>query len=185
MAEQQDKKEGGSLALIAVLGLAGALIPTLVIMLLVRTCEEPTRHKNYKYEREKLAKRKAGPEDAIVVEKVEEVVVDTVEAKEDVFLTLEEGLLALAPGIYVSVRFLLEDGRALTPSELEKSEGVHTIEITVKAEKWDTLKPQQRVDLLNITFKFIKDRFPTMTKILRLAYDDARPSFDMKFGSEI
>ena len=80
---------------------------------------------------------------------------------------------------------LHENGNALSPNELKEAEGVHTIEITVRSEAWDELEPKKRVDLLNKTFKFIKDRFPDMTKFLRLAYDDDRPSFDMKFGAEI
>ena len=62
---------------------------------------------------------------------------------------------------------------------------MHTIEITVKSDPWDELAPDDGVDLLNRTFKFIKDRYPDMTKFLRLAYDDNRTSFDMKFGAEI
>ena len=100
-------------------------------------------------------------------------------------LTLEEALLAMAPGTYLSVRFLHESGQALTPNELKTSEGVHTIEITVKSGPWDELAPNDRVVLLNRTFTFIKDRYPNMTKFLRLAFDDNRSAFDMKFGEEI
>lgn len=175
-------KQDRSLVLTAVVGLVASLIPTLVIMLLVRSCDDPVMERNYQYQRERLAKLTSRPEEKVEAEPVE-TVADTTE--EDQYLTLEEGLLALAPGIYVSVRFLHESGAALTPSELNASAGVHTIEITVKSEAWDELDSQDRVDLLNDTFKFIKDRYPDMTKFLRLAYDDERPSFDMKFGAEI
>ena len=136
--------------------------------------------RNYQRAREKQVK----PE-VVVEEVVERERVFKKQEEKDVFLTLEEGLLALAPGIYLSVRFLYENGNALSPNELKEAEGVHTIEITVRSEAWDELEPKKRVDLLNKTFKFIKDRFPDMTKFLRLAYDDDRPSFDMKFGAEI
>jgi hypothetical protein len=181
-----EKKKGGSLLLTAVLGLAGALIPTLVIMLLVRTCDDPAQQRRYKYQREQRAQKKAEPEESIRTDQIEETVIDTVVAEvEDKFLTLEEGLLALAPGVYISVRFLHESGTALTPDELLESEGVHTVEITVRSAAWDEMKPDDRVVLLNDTFKFIKDRFPNMTKFLCLTYDDGRPAFDMKFGDEI
>ena len=49
----------------------------------------------------------------------------------------------------------------------------------------ERMKPDDRVNLLNNTFKFIKDHYPDMTRFLRLAYDDGRPAFDMAFGSEI
>jgi hypothetical protein len=180
----QPKKQGGSLFLTAVLGLVGAMIPTLVIMLFVRSCEDPVMERNYRYQREKRAKRLAPPEELVPARVVEEVP-DTLKDEPSAFLALEEGLLALAPGIYLSVRFLLENGEALSPNELKQSEGVHTIEITVNSEPWDSLKPEDRVDLLNTTFRFIKDHYPNMTKLLRLAYDDGRPAFDMKFGAEI
>jgi len=150
-------KEDRSLVLIAVVGLVASLIPTLVIMLLVRSCDDPVMERNYKYQREKITKLTSRPEEKIVAEPVEAVEVDQ-------YMTLEQELLALAPGIYVSVRFLHESGIALMPDELNS---------------------EDRVDLLNDTFKFIKDRYPDMTKFLRLAYDDGRPSFDMKFGAEI
>ena len=175
-----EPKEDRSLVLTAVVGLVASLIPTLVIMLLVRTCDEPVKHRNYSYQREQLAKSTSRPEE--VVEPVEAAPDTTEEQK---FLTLEEELLALAPGIYLSVRFLHESGIALTPNELKASKGVHTIEITVRSEAWDELGSQDRVDLLNNTFKFIREHYPDMTQFLRLAYDDERPSFDMKFGNEI
>ena len=171
-------KEDHSLVFIAVVGLVASLIPTLVIMLLVRSCDDPVMERNYKYQREKITKLTSRPEEKIVAEPVEAVEVDQ-------YMTLEQELLALAPGIYVAVRFLHESGIALTPDELQASAGVHTIEITVNAETWDELNSEDRVDLLNDTFKCIKDRYPEMTKFLRLSYDDGRPSFDMKFGSEI
>lgn len=180
LSDESPRKQGPSLVLTAVLGLVGAVIPTLVIMMLVKTCEPPVkRDRTYRYEREKPKKRDRAPE------VVEEESPDTLLVEEDVFLSLEEGLLALAPGVYLSVRFLHEDGVALTPNELDAAEGVHTIEITVKSEPWDQMKPEDRVELLNDTFKFIKDRYPEMTKFLRLVYDDDRPAFDMKFGAEI
>jgi hypothetical protein len=186
---EQPPKQGGSLILTAVLGLIGAMIPTLVIMMFVRACDDPKMDRVYEYQREKRAKQKAKaePEFAAVemVEKVEDEPQDTVAAQVDRFLSLEEGLLALAPGVYLSVRFLHESGDALSLDELEAAEGVHTIEITVKAEPWDAMKPEDRVDLLNRTFQYIKEHYPDMTKFLRLAYDDNRPPFDMKFGSEL
>ncbi len=188
MSKERQKKDR-SLVLIAVVGLVASLIPTLVIMLLVRVYDDPVMERNYKYEREKLAKLTSRPEEKVLaepfeVEPVELVVaVDTEEV--DQYMSLEQELLALAPGTYVSVRFLHESGIALTLDELQVSTGVHTIEITVRSEEWDELSSQDRVDLLNETFKLIKDRYPDMTKLLRLAYDDERPSFDMKFGSEI
>ena len=178
-----EKEKGGSLILTAVLGLVGALIPVLVVMLLVRSCEDPVMERNYTYHREKRAKRTAKLEE-IPVDSVEEVVVDRLEEDKG-NATLEEALLALAPGIYLSVRFLYENGDALSLDELEESAGVHTIEITVKSEPWDKMKPDDRVNLLNNTFKFSKDHDPDMTRFLRLAYDDGRPAFDMAFGSEI
>jgi hypothetical protein len=181
---EEPPKEDRSLVLVAVVGLVASLIPTLVIMLLVRSCDDPVMERNYKYQREKLTKLISQPEEKVVAEPVEEIAVaGTVVV--DPYMTLEQELLALAPGIYLSVRFLHESGIALTPDELQASAGVHTIEITVKAEAWDELSSDDRVELLNDTFKFIKDRYPEMTKFLRLAYDDERPSFDMKFGSEI
>jgi hypothetical protein len=132
------------------------------------------------------AQRKAEPEDQVIYKAFEGAVLDTAVAEqEDLFLTLEDELLALAPGVYLSVRFLHKSGKALTLGEIQESAGVHTVEITVKAEAWDKMNPDRRVILLNDTFKFIKDRFPDMTQMLRLAYDDQRPSFDMKFGNEI
>ena len=180
-----EPKKGSSLILTAILGLVGAMIPTLVIMLLVKTCDDPIKQKN-KYQREMRVQHKAEPEDPVIYKEYEEGVPDVaVTEKEDLFLTLEDELLALAPSVYLSVRFLHESGKALTPGEIEESAGVHTVEITVKSEAWDKMNPDRRVILLNDTFKFIRDRFPDMTQLLRLAYDDQRPSFDMKFGNEI
>ncbi len=180
MAEQP-QKQGGSLALMAILGLVGSMIPALLILLFIQTCEDPVMKRSYRKAKERQEKTEEVEREIVQQERA----IEKTPEKEDVFLTLEEGLLALAPGIYLSVRFLHEDGHALSPNELEHAEGVHTIEITVKSEPWDELEPKNRVDLLNKTFKFIKDRFPDMTKFLRLAYDDGRPAFDMKFGAEI
>jgi hypothetical protein len=84
----EPKKGGGSLLLTAVLDLAGAKVPTLVIMVLVRTCDPPV-NTNYKYQREQRAQRKAEPEENIILAAVEEAVGDTVVAEEeDAFLTL-------------------------------------------------------------------------------------------------
>lgn len=168
----------------AVLGLLGAMIPTLVIILLVRTCEDPVMERNYRYQREKRVKRVAQAKQEVQTEVVEEAVADTL-TDEDAYLTIGEELLALAPGFYLSVRFLHENGDALSLDDLQESEGVHMIEITVMSESWDAMNPEGRVDLLNNTFKFIKDHYPDMTKFLRLAYDDGRPAFDMMYGSEI
>lgn len=180
-----EPKKGGSLILTAILGLVGAMIPTLVIMLLVRSCDDPVKPKN-KYQREMTAQRKAEPEDQVIYKAYEGADPDTVVSeKENLFLTLEDEMLALAPNVYLSVRFLHESGKALSPGEIEESAGVHTVEITVKSEAWDKMNPDRRVALLNETFKFIRDRFPDMTQMLRLAYDDQRPSFDMKFGNDI
>ena len=182
---EQPPKKGGSLGLTAVLGLIGAMIPTLVIMLLVRTCDDPKMHRVYDYQREKRAKQELKEEDGFATVETTDAASDEGVEQAHRFLSLEEGLLALAPGIYLSVRFLHESGEALSLDELEKAEGVHTIEITVKAEPWDKMKPEDRVDLLNRTFRYIKEHYPEMTKFLRLVYDDNRPAFDMKFGSEI
>ena len=174
-----EEKKGGSLALIAILGLVGSMVPALMLLLFLQTCEDPALKRRYRKPKEQAVKTEVVKE-----EPVERRIVKPQE-EEDVFLTLEEGLLALAPGIFLSVRFLHENGNALSPNELKEAEGVHTIEITVKSDAWDELDPKDRVDLLNEAFTFIKDRFPDMTKFLRLAYDDDRPSFDMKFGAEI
>ena len=160
------------------------MIPTLVIMMLVRTCGDPKSDRVYRYQREMREKKTMQKEEeADPFDVTAEA--DTMTSQGDRFMSLEEGLLALAPGIYLSVRFLYENGDALGLDELQEAEGVHTIEITVKSEPWDALKPEDRVDLLNKTFQYIKDKFPDMTKFLRLAYDDDRPAFDMKFGSEL
>ena len=83
------------------------------------------------------------------------------------------------------MQFLHENGTVFSPNELKEAKGVHMMEITVKSKPLDAMEPKDRVDLLNETFAFIKDRFPAMTKFLRLAYDDDRSPFDMKFGAEI
>ena len=184
MAEEELQKQGGSLILTAILGLIGAMIPTLVIMLFVKTCDDPEMDRIYKYQREKRAKQLEEPEPEFVKVEMADGVVDTLASQGDVFQLLEDGLLALAPEIYLSVRFLHENGEALSLDELDRAEGVHTIEITVKSEPWDAMESDDRVDLLNRTFKFIKEHYPDMTKFLRLAYDD-RPSFDMRFGEEL
>ena len=160
----QPKKQGGSLFLTAVLGLVGAMIPTLVIVLFVRSCEDPVMERNYRYQREKRAKRLAQPEEVVPARVVEESP-DTLKDEPSAFLTLEEGLLALAPGIYLSVRFLLENGEALSPNELKQSEGVHTIEITVNSEPWDSLKPEDRVELLNTTFRIYQGSLPEYDEV--------------------
>lgn len=183
LSDEPPKKQGGSLILTAVLGLIGALIPTLVIMLLVRTCDGPKKERVYEYQREKREKPVLKREEESVM--TNRAVEDTSLTQGDRFLSLEEGLLALAPGIYLSVRFLHENGDALSLDELDAAEGVHTIEITVKAEPWDALKPEDRVKLLNRTFEYITEHYPDMTKFLRLVYDDNRPAFDMRFGSEL
>lgn len=182
MPDQKPDKQGGSLVLMALVGLVGSVVPALLILLFLQTCEDPALKRSYRKAKERREKPEVVQQG--VVEEREERIVKPKE-KEDAFLTLEEGLLGLAPGIYISVRFLHENGTALSPNELKTADGVHMIETTVKSDPWDAMEPKDRVDLLNETFAFIKDRFPAMTKFLRLAYDDDRSPFDMKFGAEI
>ena len=167
------------MGLMAVVGLIGSVVPALLVLLFRETCEDPVLKCSYRKAKERKEKAEIEREPEVIEEQVIE------KEEEDVFLTFEEGLLALAPGIYLSVRFLYENGDALGPDELKKAGGVHTIETTVKAEPWDDLEPKKRVELLNTTFQYIKDRFPSMTQYLKLAYDDGRPPFGMKFGDEL
>ena len=55
------------------------------------------------------------------------------------------------------------------------------IEFQVKAKRWDEMAAGDKVTVLNRTFDFLKNTFPSLTQTVRLVFDDGRPNLDLRF----
>ena len=98
---------------------------------------------------------------------------------------LTEDLLSLAPNLYnaVKLRGHKAGETALGPNGVSDLSllDVSSIEISVKAANWDRTLPSKRVSVLKRTWEFLQVRYPSLTQMVALSFDDGRPNLELRF----
>ena len=94
---------------------------------------------------------------------------------------LTKDLRDLNPEIYLGVEVELT-GTATNASDFE-AEAARIRKIKVKASRWDGMKSDTKVQLLNDTFSVLKDRYPSILETVVLEFDDNRPRLSLKYAA--
>ena len=66
MPDQKPDKQGGSLVLMALVGLVGSVVPALLILLFLQTCEDPALKRSYRKAKERREKPEVVQEEVVV-----------------------------------------------------------------------------------------------------------------------
>ena len=98
---------------------------------------------------------------------------------------MKSEVLNIAPEVYYSVRLELEGGGRVSernPAHTDlESLAIKFVEVFTKSHSWDRLKSQEKIDLLYRTFMFLNRRCPSLSRFVRLAFDDGRQGLEFKF----
>ncbi len=98
---------------------------------------------------------------------------------------LSQDVLNIAPRIYYFVKLELESGEYV--DKKEDSAGdlafVRAIEISTRAAPWDSLGSSDKVDLLHRTYNMLKEKYPHVTRLTKLVFDDGRKDLELRFGA--
>jgi hypothetical protein len=94
----------------------------------------------------------------------------------------KQSLRDMNPDIYRTVELGLEIDQKFVESgdEVVLQELVKNIDIHVYSNSWDAMEPQEKVDLINTTFSFLKRRYPKITPFVNLKFDDKRQDLNLK-----
>jgi hypothetical protein len=149
---EEDGRRDSDLGKIALYGLGGGLAPLILILFLNHFLEpvrrvrsEGSRTLDYKIEKVVKAKAKAKPK-----------------AKEKTGIqSLREDLLNLAPDLYHGVKLESLISKS-DPTAVDSTVTVDAIEFQVKAKRWDEMAGDDKVTVLNRTFDFLKNTFPSL-----------------------
>ena len=102
---------------------------------------------------------------------------------------LREDLLNTAPGIFKGIRLQLTDGSSISGNDTSspglKAGSVRSIEIMVKSGSWDAVPSKGKVDLLKKTFDLLNSRYPSVTKVVQMTFDDGRKDLVLKFAPDV
>ena len=96
---------------------------------------------------------------------------------------VRQSLLGIAADLYYAVK-LKSKGKEVSIQRfaiVDTSVSLDTIEFSVKSLKWDELDSAEKVLILKKTFRFVREKYPDMTTIVRLTFDDGRQSLDLEF----
>ena len=98
---------------------------------------------------------------------------------------LSQDVLNIAPRIYYFVKLELESGE-----ESDRDEGpigalafVRSIEISTRADPWDSLSSSDKVDLLHRTYNLLREKHAHTTRLTKLVFDDGRKDLELRFGT--
>jgi hypothetical protein len=99
--------------------------------------------------------------------------------------TLTDDLLAIAPNLYNAVLLRGQNSEQTVPGTEGLSNlslvDVKNIEISVKAKTWDGISGDEKVAVLKRTWDFLSARYPSLTQVVELSFDDGRPNLDLRF----
>ena len=98
---------------------------------------------------------------------------------------MREDVLNIAPNIYSSVQVQLVDGGLLDEESDSVTVGsrVEAIHVNVRSKPWDAMKSAPKVELLHRTYTLLATRYPALTRLVSLRFDDKRQDLDLKFDN--
>ena len=94
---------------------------------------------------------------------------------------LTRDLKDLSPEIYLGVEVELT-GKATGEAEFE-ADAARIRKIRVRSSKWDVMRPDRKVQLLNDTFYVLRERYPSILETVVLEFDDNRPRLSLKYAA--
>ena len=107
------------------------------------------------------------------------------DARDAAVSKLSQDVLNIAPRIYYFVKLELEGGEDSRREEgsAEDLAFVRSIEISTRADPWDSLSSSDKVDLLHRTYNLLREKHAHTTRLTKLVFDDGRKDLELRFGT--
>lgn len=99
---------------------------------------------------------------------------------------MREDVLNIAPEIYSSVRVELVTGDTVEGKDgsIGGTSTVRAVYVHVRSRPWDAKNSSSKIQLLHKTYYLLRTRYPTLTRLVSLRFDDSRADLDLKFDDD-
>jgi hypothetical protein len=182
--EEEAEEKPGRHNFILMVGIvaAVALVPAIFVSIYVSKLEFPQKELPLRIIEAPVERsQKQEPVEVPIVQQVEDQVQPIEQGK---VRSLSHDILQISPRVYSYVKLALLSGTTIDDNgEAHRdlsSISVETIAISINSAQWDSLTSNDKVVLLNQTFRLLKSKYPDITEFIELKFDDNRK--ELRFG---